>query len=402
MSRRVYAYSPHVTPYNDYLFREISRQLDGLTVIYRARALKSHPWKSAPIEGYTHRFGRNVLGIDWGAVLLPLTDARALFWIAGWDSATGFAALTLSRLLRRDYVVWTDTPNPDRKRGLLRSWLRRRWVKWIFTGARAVMSTGEPGVQAVLELGAPVAKTVNFPFVLEIAKYARSSRNRDAGVPMKFVSSGRVLNWLKGHDVAIRAFARAASRCSVPFEYIVAGTGPDLDSLKSLAAELGIADRVQCIGWTEAADLQAILRNSDVLVHPSPVHDPFPNAVLEGMAAGMAVLGSAVCGSVIDRVAHGEGGFIHEAGDWEGLSSQIESCLRQPDLVETMGRSNARIAESWPVERSVDIIRELAAGRFPAIARKPWPKGSAEPAIGRSEISSEWRNATHPVPRDGN
>lgn len=375
MSRQIYAYSPHVTPYNDYLFREVSKQLSGLTVIYRARALKSHPWKSAPIEGYRHRFGKNFVGIDWGGILPPLTDAQALFWIAGWDSATSFAVLTLSRLLRRDYVVWTDTPNPDRKRGFLRARLRKVWVKWIFTGARAVMSTGEPGVRGVLELGAPNARTVNFPFVLDVAKYARSNWRRDTSVPMKFVSSGRVLNWLKGHDVAIRAFARASTRCGIPFEYVVAGTGPDLESLRALADELGVADCVRFIGWTEAADLQELLRNSDVLVHPSPVHDPFPNAVLEGMAAGMAVLGSAVSGSVIDRVVHGEGGFIHQPGDWEELSLQIESFLRQPELVESMGRTNAGTAQSWPVERSVNIIRDLAAGRFPATARKPWVEG---------------------------
>lgn len=373
MSRRIYAYSPHVTPYNDHLFREIAKHLDGLEVIYRARVLKSHPWKSSKIDGYRHRFGSYVLGIDWNAALLPVRDSRALYWVAGWDSATGLAALSLLRLLGRDYIVWTDTPDPQRNRSPIRKRVRAAWIRWVFSGAKAVLGTGKPGVDGVAALGAPTDRVVNFPFILDLDRYARASEARPAPARMRFVSSGRVLNSLKGHDVAVRAFAKAAARCSVPFEYIVAGTGPDLESLKSLAQQLGIGNQVRCIGWAEAAQLREILRESDVLVHPSPIHDPFPNAVLEGMAAGMAVLGSSISGSVIDRVADGETGFIHAPGDVEELAAHIERCLADPALVARMGQRSAAIARQWPVERSVTIIKDLAEGRFPALARLPWP-----------------------------
>jgi hypothetical protein len=37
-----------------------------------------------------------------------------------------------------------------------------------------------------------------------------------------------------------------------------------------------------------------------------------------------------------------------------------------------MGQRSATVARQWPVERSVEIIRQLAEGRFPAVARLPW------------------------------
>jgi glycosyltransferase involved in cell wall biosynthesis len=103
-----------------------------------------------------------------------------------------------------------------------------------------------------------------------------------------------VLNWLKGHDVAIRALARASAATGQPFRHSVAGTGPDGERLRTLAADLGVADSVRLLGWTEPEDLRALTRSADALIHPSPTPDPFPNAVLEGMAAGMVVFGSDV------------------------------------------------------------------------------------------------------------
>jgi glycosyltransferase involved in cell wall biosynthesis len=123
----------------------------------------------------------------------------------------------------------------------------------------------------------------------------------------------------------------------------------------------------------EPGDLRALLRASDVLIHPSPVQDPFPNAVLEGMAAGMAVLGSSACGSVVDRVSPGVSGLVHDSGSIDGLARDIEWCLRNPAAVADMGRRCESIAARWPVERSVEIVRDLADGRFPPLATAPWP-----------------------------
>ena len=361
--RNVYALSPHVTPYNDFLFRETAKHIPKLMVIYRARILKSHPWKQSVIEGYRHRFGRTFLGIDWGTMFMPILDPKAFFWVAGWDSPTSFVALTLMRALRRDFAVWTDTPRPVRKGGRFKERLRAAWIHWLFSGATAVMSTGIPGVNGVIALGAPREKVLNFPFVLDLSVYQRSAQRDPENSPVKFVSSGRVQNWLKGHDIAIRAFAEVSQRCQRSFEYSIAGTGPDLESVKTLAKELGISHVVKCLGWTEPAQLREILLSSHVLVHPSPVHDPFPNAVLEGMAAGMAVLGSAVSGSVLDRVQDGVHGFIHQPGDVGQLAQHIELLLTDPTLLKSMGCSSEAVARNWSADRATAIIRGLVEGK---------------------------------------
>jgi glycosyltransferase involved in cell wall biosynthesis len=370
--RHVYILCPHLTPYNDFLFRKIAEAIPGTEVIYRNRALGSHPWKSGLGSGYRMHYERRFLGLSWSTIALAVRRKSAFFLVEGWDSPTAIVLLSLLRILGRGFATWTDTPNLDRLGPWLREKLRSAWLRWIFRGAAANMGTGVPGVDGLRVMGAPERTLVNFPFVLDLHAYARPHLASAGTRPMRFVSSGRVQNRLKGHDLAIHALKRASQRSGIPFQYFIAGTGPDSGALQSLCEELGLDGSVTLMGWVEPGDLRALLHSADVLIHPSPVQDPFPNAVLEGMAAGMAVLGSSACGSVVDRVSDGESGWVHPPGSIEGLADHVEWCLRNPGAVSDMGMRGQKTAARWPVERSVAIVRDLAEGRFPVLAGIPW------------------------------
>ena len=358
-ARRLHWFSPHATPYHDYVFRRLAAEFPGFSVVFGAAQQASHPWTSDLGRGFPSRRSSPRLGLDWQTVRLPLADPGAFFMVVGWDTKTMWALLALLRLLGRDYAIWTDTPEMNRRGPAWRERARAAFLRWVFGGARAVMGTGRPGVEALRRMGVLDAKLVVFPFFLDLGAFRRASWEREAAAPVHFVSSGRVLNRLKGHDVALRALARASSAAGQPFRYSVAGTGPDIEALRALAAELGVTGSVDLRGWTEPDDLRSLMRSADALIHPSPVPDPFPNAVLEGMAAGMVVFGSDVSGSALDRIDHGDNGFIHRAGDVEDLAAQLAALLRDPGLCARMGpKASARAAE-WPLERGVSTIRSL-------------------------------------------
>lgn len=357
--RRLHWFSPHATPYHDYVFRRLASEFPGFGVIYGAAQQATHPWKADLGRGFPSRRSSTVLGIDWQSVRLPLTDGGAFFMVVGWDTKTMWALLALLRLLRRDYALWTDTPEPNRRGPAWREWARSVFLRWVFGGARAVLGTGRPGVDGLRRMGVTEDKLVVFPFFLDLDAFRRASWERVPGAPVHFVSSGRVLNWLKGHDVAIRALARASAATGQPFRYSVAGTGPDVERLRTLAVDLGVADSVRLLGWTEPEDLRALMRSADALIHPSPTPDPFPNAVLEGMAAGMVVFGSDVSGSALDRISHGENGLIHRAGDVDDLAAQVAALLGDPGMAARVGPRAAARAAEWPLERGIQTIRSL-------------------------------------------
>lgn len=363
MARKLYWISPVPTPYMDYLWRHVLAAIPTTTVVVKNFASGAHPWKSKMGEGYP-LVSADKKGLDFSVFRLA-KERDAFFVCSGWENRTFIVNLTLLRLLGRDYIVWTDTPNPIRKGSAFREKFRQLWLRWIFRGARAVMSTGRPGMEGMLRAGAPADRVVNFPFFLDLNAYPVRPLETTAPAKVRMVSSGRIMNRVKGHDLALRALAAALKDTPVDCEYCIAGTGPDEKGLIELAKELGISDKVRFLGWTEPGDLQRLMCESHVLLHPSPIPDPFPNAVLEAMAAGMAVLGSDVCGSVKDRVEEGVSGYVHKAGDVDGLAEHLRMIFRQRERLGAMGAAARKTAESWPVERGVAKIVALYEGRFP-------------------------------------
>ena len=77
------------------------------------------------------------------------------------------------------------------------------------------------------------------------------------------------------------------------------------------------------------SDIPALLRASDLFVLPSR-YEGFPLALLEAMAAEVAVVATRIAG-VDELVVDGQNGDLVEAGDSAALGSAITSLLADPD-----------------------------------------------------------------------
>lgn len=356
------------SPYNSQLFRAIAAEADvRLLVHYRRLSLPSHPWHSQLTEGYDYRTYREWVGVDWRLIRLGLASgkhrASQAFVVAGWNYPTAWLLLTLLALRRANFVIWTDTPNLARTRSGWRQKTRRSFLRWVFARARHVMGTGAPALRALEAMGAPRIKLVNYPCWIDLNVYAttRAARNEFRS-PVVFLSSSRIQNDLKGHDVAIRALAVAARQNAGTFEYRIAGAGPDADTLLALAEALGIGDQVKLLGWLEPGELIEQMRTADVLIHPSPVHEPYGVAVIEAMAAGLVVMASDVTCAALDRIDHGVNGFVHRAGDVAELATQIGKVFENHMVIYEVGLRARFTAEQWPIDRAVKIIRAVIRG----------------------------------------
>jgi glycosyltransferase involved in cell wall biosynthesis len=76
----------------------------------------------------------------------------------------------------------------------------------------------------------------------------------------------------------------------------------------------------------EQPDMRRLLREHDVLVHPS-LYEGLPNAVCEALAAGVPVLASNVCDHPL-LVADGVRGFIFEPDEPRSIAGAIDSIAR--------------------------------------------------------------------------
>ena len=143
----------------------------------------------------------------------------------------------------------------------------------------------------------------------------------------RLVFTAARLHEQKGIDVLIEAVPGISAT-----HFVIAGDGPERRSLEKLARDLGVEERVTFLG--ARSDIPALLRASDLFVLPSR-YEGFPLALLEAMAAEVAVVATRIAG-VDELVVDGETGYLVEAGDSAALGSAITSLLADPDRREAL------------------------------------------------------------------
>ena len=156
----------------------------------------------------------------------------------------------------------------------------------------------------------------------------------------------------KGIEILLRAFHIALK--SVPSaQLLIAGRGNDEESLRGLAATLGIAKNIIWLGHIDREQLEAKFDRAWVQVIPSLWSEPFGNVTTEAMMRGTAAIASAV-GAQPEIVADGETGFLVPPGDIEALASKLTTLLSNRELAETMGENGRQRALNKFSEASRD------------------------------------------------
>ncbi len=161
------------------------------------------------------------------------------------------------------------------------------------------------------------------------------ARNPDA---VTFGMLGRIAPW-KGQDLFLRAFAAAfpggRERAVLVGEPLFGEHGYERD-LHSLARELGIEERVEFRGFRE--DVWSELASFDVLVHASVIPEPFGQVVVEGMAAGLAVV-AAHEGGPADVIDDGRTGRLFRSRDQVSLAAAMRALRDEPELRRRLGEA---------------------------------------------------------------
>jgi glycosyltransferase involved in cell wall biosynthesis len=155
----------------------------------------------------------------------------------------------------------------------------------------------------------------------------------------------------KGHAVALTAFARVrALSPMLEARLELAGAGPEEGPLRALARERGIDEEVEFLD--SVADVPALLARCSFTVLPS-LSEGMPNAVLESLAHGRAVIASAV-GGVPEILGHG-GGVLVPPGDPEALADAMCALLTDPALAARLGaEGRALVHDRFGIDRMVD------------------------------------------------
>ncbi len=128
---------------------------------------------------------------------------------------------------------------------------------------------------------------------------------------------------------------------------LILGSGPQADALRDIASQ-----NVRFIGFTDQVDVY--LKAADVFVLPSST-EGLSNAMLEAMAAGLAVVATNV-GGAPDVIEHGVNGWLVDPEATDSLKAGLREVLSDAELRRSLGTSARQ-----------KMVEDFA---FPVIARR--------------------------------
>lgn len=142
----------------------------------------------------------------------------------------------------------------------------------------------------------------------------------------------------------------------LPWHLRVAGAG-DVRTYRERSAALGIADRVEFLGWVEENGVRELLCDADAFVLPSH-NEGLSVAMLEAMAHGCAVVATPV-GATLDAITDGDTGLVVPVGDPGRLAAALGRVITDADL---RARLQAAARRRWHERFQIaDHCRRLQA-----------------------------------------
>jgi len=162
-------------------------------------------------------------------------------------------------------------------------------------------------------------------------------RNNDGVVKILFICTSDATR--KGVDAVLAIAPRLRNQAQLVF---VAAGG----EVQERVVKLGLQDIITHHPVVDRVKMAELYEENDVLLMPS-LSEGFPNTMLEGMAAGMAYVGSPV-GAVSEVIEEGVNGFLHAPDDIDGLTDSLVALVKNPELRSKMGANNhAKICSEY-------------------------------------------------------
>lgn len=172
---------------------------------------------------------------------------------------------------------------------------------------------------------------------------------------------------VKGVDCIISAFSLLDK--TLQWNLLIAGIGSEQEKLKAIVQQKGLMGKIEFLGQVPPETVVELLAETDILVQAS-YREGRPNAVIEAMAAGVAVIGSDIVG-ISELIEHDENGLLFQAGNVEGLLVQLQALLGAPSKRRELGQAGRQTLLdkklTWPkcaaayFEVYQDLIREKMA-----------------------------------------
>lgn len=311
---------------------------------------------AAPAGSGRIRFVRGFVGALADALRFPFRDRPDVVHV---HTAENFSFLRKSAYVLLTRYVWhkpaiLHVHGPTFDRFVTEASLPLRTLQRVVFEASAAIVVLSPYWERVLSPHLPTGKVVVLRNAIDTHEYEPRFDAERAHVV--FVSNHVPRKGIREFTEAIDRLLAAGA----DFEVSIAGSGP----LDHCAEDLAERYReVEYHGYVSEERKRELLSDASIYVLPAYA-EGLPIGVLEGMAAGNAIVATAVGG--VPDVVDDEGGRLVPPRDVAALADAIRSLVETPGEASEMGEHNAERVEAytWPqvLPRLTDLYERVANG----------------------------------------
>jgi glycosyltransferase involved in cell wall biosynthesis len=169
-----------------------------------------------------------------------------------------------------------------------------------------------------------------------------------------FLTAGRLVE-VKNHELFLRAFQNVVAR-HPRTRFRIAGEGPLRAETQRWAAELGLANHVELLGYR--TDVLDLLLQADAFVLPS-LSEGCSVALAEAMALGTPVIGSDV-GGIPEVMGHLGSDWLPPSQDVDAWTSALLRMVELPtEQRADLGEQARQAARLFAPETNVGAVQSL-------------------------------------------
>ncbi|MCK4790279.1 MAG: glycosyltransferase [Desulfobacteraceae bacterium] len=275
----------------------------------------------------------------------------------------GYDDIDLARRFKLPHIVSTYGADIW-KLGVTKEWQRK--YQELFSVADCFLVEGNAMRQRMVDLGCSPHKIQVQHLGVDLNKIRYVPRKLPEDKTVRCLMAGRATE-KKGMIYGLKAFANIAQRNS-QIELTIMTWGESaykkglIASLRNMAQEQGVADRITWYGLQPYDEYIRITETSHIFMTPSIIaangdaEGGCPVTAIELSAAGMPIVGFAHC-DIPEVVLDGITGYLAPEKDIPALTRQLEHVVNQPDTWKRMGQAGRRHIET---EYNADVqVRKL-------------------------------------------
>jgi len=196
---------------------------------------------------------------------------------------------------------------------------------------------------------------------IEVNDFYRPVPPVDSPPPVRILIAGRVTPD-KGIHVAVEALGMVSlARPQRDFRLIIAGDGSPnyIRQLKNLISFWHVEDLIEFSGWMPREEIPSLMHSCQILLHSAIHPEAFARVILEGMAAGLAVVGT-LTGGTGELLIERENGLTCAAENSHEMAEKIEILLDDPAFrFQLACNGQKRVIGEFSLDRMVDRLENF-------------------------------------------